>query len=122
MSAHTLPGADPPDSDLMNYAVRMVIPLRREFGTSLDVPHFLHDFTYARGILDQAKASRDPRLREYAGYLENKLLGPRNGPPPAAPRAAPAQSPAVVHTRAEVQAGEDELRRKMMAKYKGGLR
>ncbi len=38
--------------DQMNVAVRMVIPLRREFGRMLDVSQLLHDARYACGILD----------------------------------------------------------------------
>lgn len=56
--------------DEMNVAVRMVIPLRREFGRMLDVSHFLHDALYARDIVDLAKSSRDARLRGYAAFLE----------------------------------------------------
>lgn len=127
MASHTLPPPDFGDSDLMNYAVRMVIPLRREFGTTLDVPHFLHDFTYAREIIEQAKSSQDPRLREYAGVLDAKLFGPRNGlerraaapgagaasAPPAAPAPEPAAEPAV---------SESELLLRRMNKYRSGLR
>ena len=70
-------GGDTPASghgtgELMNLAVRMVIPLRREFGRSLDVSHFLHDAGYARQILDLAKSSQDPRLRGYAAALESR--------------------------------------------------
>ena len=118
MAVHTLPGVDPPDTDLMNYAVRMVIPMRREFGTTLDVPHFLHDFTYAREILQQARQSRDPRLREYAAYMETKLFGPRASAPPAAPLPAPLENT----EKEEVHITEEEMRRKMLAKYKGSLR
>lgn len=127
MASHTLPPPDFGDSDLMNYAVRMVIPLRREFGTTLDVPHFLHDFTYAREIIEQAKSSQDPRLREYAGVLDAKLFGPRNGlerraPAPeadaaGAPPAAPAPEPAV-----EPAVSESELLLRRMNKYRSGLR
>lgn len=108
-------GADP-DSDLMNYAVRMVIPMRREFGRALDVPHFLHDFVYAREVLEQAKGSQDGRLREYAAYLENKMFGPRNGPAPAVAAPAPASA------AGEVEMSEEELRQRMLQKYKGSLR
>lgn len=127
MASHTFPPpSDAGDSDLMNYAVRMVTPLRREFGTMLDVPHFLHDFTYAREILEQAKTSSDVRLREYADYLETKLFGPRNSlerpvrastapiPPPVAPTATATAAPA--------EPTEAELRARMMSKYKSGLR
>jgi hypothetical protein len=34
-------------ADEMNVAVRMVIPLRREFGRMLDVLYFLHDAPYS---------------------------------------------------------------------------
>lgn len=123
MASHTLPPPDFGDSDLMNYAVRMVIPMRREFGTTLDVPHFLHDFTYAREIIEQAKSSQDPRLREYAGVLDAKLFGPRNGlerpaaPPAAAAAAAPAAAPP-----AEAAVSESELLLRRMNKYRSGLR
>src|SRR6478672_11781295 len=129
MATHTLP-PDFGDSDLMNYAVRMVIPLRREFGTNLDVPHFLHDFTYAREIIEQARSSQDARLREYADMLDTKLFGPRNGPdsrarpaaaakvsaPVPAPTAAPAPAPA------EQALTEAEMLARRMSKYRSGLR
>lgn len=132
------PKPDFGDSDLINYVVRMVIPMRREFSQSLNVSHFLHDFAYARQILDQARESQDARLRENARYVEGKLFGPRNagqapsassesayvttaasplepeGPPaPAGP--APEQAPAV-------EMSEAEMRARMMAKYRSGLR
>lgn len=112
-------GADAGDSDLMNYAVRMVIPMRREFGHALDVPHFLHDFTYAREVLEQAKGSQDSRLREYAAYLESKMFGPRNGPAPAPAAAAPAVTAPVAE---KAEPSEEELRQRMLQKYKGSLR
>jgi hypothetical protein len=117
-------GADEQDSQLMNYLVRMVVPLRREFGRSLNVGQFLHDLTYAREVLDEALNSQDPRLLEYARYVEKRLHGPRiadmPAPPPAAaagdskldaPKAAPAASPT-----------EEELRARVLKKYTGGLR
>lgn len=121
MATSTLPPPDPGDSDLMNYAVRMVTPLRREFGTTLNVPHFLHDFTYAREIIEQAKSSSDARLREYAEYLDTKLFGPRNGPS-AAPRAAAPVAAAPTPAPTEPPLTEAEMRSRMMSKYKGGLR
>ena len=60
--------------DLMNIAVRMVIPIRREFGRAMDVSYFLHDQTSARGILDLARSSRDARLRGYAAALDSVTL------------------------------------------------
>ena len=71
--------------DEMNVAVRMVTPLRREFGRMLDVSHFIHDDAYARGIIDLAKSSCDARLRGYAAFLElHRGLGP--AVPPAGKR------------------------------------
>lgn len=65
------------DGDEINVAVRMVTPLRREFGRPLDVSHFLHDAAYARSIIDLAKSSKDARLRGYAIFLEGRMgLGP----------------------------------------------
>jgi hypothetical protein len=117
-------GADEQDTQLMNYLVRMVVPLRREFGRQLNVGQFLHDFTYAREVLDEALNSQDPRLLEYARYVEKRLHGPRiadtPAPPPArsapdsrldAPPPAPAASPT-----------EEELRARVLKKYTGGLR
>lgn len=130
MASHSLPPpSDFGDSDLMNYAVRMVIPMRREFGCQLDVSTFLQDFGYARQILAQARSSSDGRLREYAHYLESKMFGPRNGPHRASAAAAaaavgsppPSVAPAPP-APADAPVSEAEMRARMMAKYKGGLR
>lgn len=117
-------GADEQDTQLMNYLVRMVVPLRREFGRQLNVGQFMHDFTYAREVLDEALKSQDPRLLEYARYVEKRLHGPRIADTPAplptrsapdsrldAPTPAPATSPT-----------EEELRARVLKKYTGGLR
>lgn len=66
------------DSDFLNYAIRMVVPMRREFGRSLDVPKLMHDDVYATEVIEQAKQSQDARLRDYAHYLDTKMLGPRS--------------------------------------------
>lgn len=71
------------DNELMNYIVRMIIPMRREFRRQLDVEQFFHDFTYAREVLDQAKTSKDARLLEFARYVETRLHGPRIADRPA---------------------------------------
>src|SRR5688572_22844550 len=75
------------NSELMNYLVRMVVPMRREFGRQLDVRHFLHDLEYARDVIQQALTSQDARLLQYAKYVEQHHLGPRsasNAAPPTA--------------------------------------
>jgi hypothetical protein len=112
------------DSQIMNYLVRMVVPMRREFGRSLDVQHFLHDVAYAREVLEHAHASRDQRLREYAAYVENALHGVRAGtlapatPAPAAVLPAPLPQEAMEATADE----EQEMKASIMKKYTAGLR
>jgi hypothetical protein len=129
---------DNPDSQIMNTLVRMVVPMRREFGRQLDVRQFLHDFAYAREVLEQALGSNDPRLLEYARYVEKRLHGPRIADTPAvAPAAAvpaspmaaapaiaaakPAPAPAPAATDAN-GASAEELRARVLRKYTGGLR
>lgn len=110
------------DSQLMNYLVRMVVPLRREFGRSLDVAQFLHDFAYAKEVIDQALGSQDARLREYALYVQQRYHGPRvaDSPSPEAVAAKVAAAPAAPEQ--DTAAAEAELRAKMLKKYTSGLR
>ncbi len=123
----------PGDSQIMNYVVRMVVPLRREFGRQLDVTQFLRDRRYAREVLDEALASQDPRLRAYAEYVQGRMHGARIATPSPAggavlagaaagggsvvPEAQP--SPVVPSTEG---LSEEELRARVMKKYTGGLR
>ena len=126
------PPAIPPGStenDLLNHAIRMVTPLRREFGRSLDVQHFLHDFAYAREVIDEAGTSNDERLRGYAAYFHAHLIGPRLASVAARPTAmepAPAVlPPAEAAEAAERQANPsmaEELRQRMLKKYSTGVR
>jgi hypothetical protein len=121
MSAMTMGPAD--DSQLMNYLVRMIVPMRREFGRSLDVTQFLHDFAYAKEVIAQAQGSQDQRLRDYANYVAQRYHGPRvaDSPPPAAavPSVAGPAAPAPVDGSV---AEEAELRARMLKKYTDGLR
>jgi hypothetical protein len=124
--------APPPESSVLNFVIRMVVPMRREFGRSLDVQLFMRDEAYARSVLDQALASRDQRLRDYAQYVSRHLGGARQvdpplidtttpmaldplGPPSAATKPAPAAS-------APAEPTEAELRARMLKKYTSGLR
>ncbi|WP_431097158.1 hypothetical protein [Polaromonas aquatica] len=112
---------NPPDSDLMTYAVRMVIPMKREFGRVLNVHQFLHDLPYATEVIQEALNSKDERLRGYAAYAQTKIFGPRSSEPPVAqPAAAPTFSPAVP-AASETEISED-LRAKAIARYRSGLR
>ena len=117
------------DNEILNYLVRMVVPMRREFGRKLDVGQFMHDFQYATEVLEQARMSTDPRLREYGLYVEKRMHGariadstpPAPTPAPSAKTAAPAAaSPAP--TPAADKATEDELRARVLKKYTSGLR
>lgn len=60
--------------DLMAYAIRMVTPLRREFGRALDVTHFLYKAEYAKEIIALALTSKDARLRAYATFLQLEMF------------------------------------------------
>lgn len=115
------------DSELMNCAVRMVIPMRREFGRALDVPHFLHDLRYAKEVLDEARGSQNPRLREYAEYLTGKMMGPRNAGAPAAAVARQISEASTKEAAASPPCASDlslekEAKQIMLAKYRSGLR
>jgi hypothetical protein len=114
------------DNEILNYLVRMVVPMRREFGRKLDVGQFMHDFQYATEVLEQARASADPRLREYGLYVEKRMHGARvadSTPPAPAPaaRAAAAPTPPAPSPAAD-KATEDELRARVLKKYTSGLR
>jgi len=115
-----------PDSNIMNYVVRMVIPMKREFGRALDVTQFMNDRPYAIEVIQQALQSKDGRLREYATYVQGKLFGPRTSDLPAL--AARNAAPAPASQKAEPAPtgtspiDEAELRARMLAKYKSGLR
>jgi hypothetical protein len=115
------------DSQILNTLVRMVMPMRREFGRQLDVQQFLHDFAYAREVLDQALTSQDPRLIEYAGYVSRRVHGARiaDTPAPSAPPMSAGKVGSVPDAAAPVAApglSEEELRARVLKKYTGGLR
>ena len=53
--------------------VRMVVPMRREFGVAVDVPRMRVDVGYARFIVAQALNSQSPPLRERASLIDRCL-------------------------------------------------
>lgn len=121
----------PDEQEVLNTVVRMVVPMRREFGRQLDVRHFLHDLEYAQEVIQQALTSQDPRLQHYASYLAAHHLGPRNATqPPKAPMPdAPLTQPlAAERLNATAPAPErsnptaEELRQRVLKKYTAGLR
>jgi hypothetical protein len=137
---------------ILNYVVRMVVPMRREFGRSLDVQQFMRDSGYAHSVLEEALGSADERLRDYAAYVKRHMAGAREARPPSVPpgaygahgangAAAAATAPAPAAPNGAAHEGETlpgadappagkpaqepteaELRAKMMRKYTGGLR
>ena len=119
------------NSELMNYLVRMVVPMRREFGRQLDVRHFLHDLEYAREVIQQALTSQDARLLQYAKYVEEHHLGPRNasnsGPAPAKAgkttekQAAPTAAE-TIEVPLSANPTAEEMRERVLRKYTSGLR
>lgn len=111
----------PDDSDLMAYAVRMVIPMKREFGRSLNVHQFLHDLPYATEVIQEALNSKDERLRSYAAYAQTKIFGPRSGSEPLLSASASSRAVAAAPAASETEISED-LRAKAIARYKSGLR
>lgn len=53
--------------------VRMVVPMRREFGVSVDVPRMRCDMVYAQFIVSQALGSRAQALRASAQLVDRCL-------------------------------------------------
>ena len=109
------------DSRTMNYLVRMVVPMRREFGWALDVSHFLRDMGYAREVLDHARQSQDQRLRDYAASVEKSMHGAR-AEPAAAPRDEPEPQPLAGPALPDIEAETLALKAGIAKKYIAGLR
>jgi hypothetical protein len=123
----TMTHSGPGNSDLMNYLVRMVVPMRREFGRQLDVQHFLHDLEYAREVIQQALTSQDARLLQYVKYVEQHHLGLSNAsntpPSPKAENAQPAAAPTgTVEVPLSTNPTAAEMRERVLRKYTSGLR
>jgi hypothetical protein len=131
-SGATMSQPDGSNSELMNYLVRMVVPMRREFGRQLDVRHFLHDLEYAREVIQQALTSQDARLLQYAKYVEQHHLGPRNASNRAASapahqgdkadQATPAAPTETVEVPLSASPTAAEMRERVLRKYTSGLR
>jgi hypothetical protein len=137
---------------MLNYVIRMVVPMKREFGESLDVQQFMRDASYSKRILAQARTSQDQRLRDYADYVSRHMHGardnatgisaaaaaaaaaaaPKPGLPagkllhsPTAEAAAASPAPRSAPAAAPAVGGEPtaaELRARMLKKYTSGLR
>lgn len=77
---------------IINYLVRMVVPMRREFQRQLDVSKFLHEPEYAQEILTEALTSQDPRLKESASFVAERLRHAPGAAANPAIRTVPASS------------------------------
>jgi hypothetical protein len=55
---------------VQNAFTRMVVPMRREFGVTLDVPRLRSDLDYAQFVVAEALMSREPALRECGQLLD----------------------------------------------------
>jgi hypothetical protein len=58
---------------LHSTVVRMVVPMRREFGHDIDVREMLRDRAYARAVIAEALTSDVERLRGYARLAEQYI-------------------------------------------------
>jgi hypothetical protein len=118
------------DADILNYLVRMVVPMRREFDFKLEVGKFTHDTVYANQALQLALTSVDPRLLEYAALIKKRLRGDvvvspivLNAPSTPGTAASPAkQEPSVFADKRGPPTTAEELKAKMLRKYTSGLR
>lgn len=114
---------NPNDSDLMGYLVRMVTPMKREFSVSLNVSQFMSEEAYAKEIIDQALQSKDERLRQCAAYARSKVFGPRAGADTSTVAATLTTASAATPTASAASTESvDEMRAKMLAKYRSSLR
>jgi hypothetical protein len=108
-------------STFIHQAIKLVVPMRREFGRSVRVENMLNDPAYAQAVLELALTSDNERLRELALYVQRMLPGPRGGalesPASSGPSAAQATlaEPSVDTDMAALEALKSE-------KYRRGLR
>jgi hypothetical protein len=64
-------------ADMQNVLVRMVVPMRREFGCALDVQQMRSDRVYAESIVAQALTSQVQSLRDSARLVDHHLSAAR---------------------------------------------
>lgn len=100
----------PRNAQVLDALVRMVVPMRREFGCSVDVQAFMRDTAYAHQVLGQALNSRVERLRQYAQVAQRHLRPAEDAPArPVAP--PPMRTAAAPASRAVAPAGFAAQRR-----------
>ena len=109
------------NSDIIALVMRMVVPVRHEFGKNIDIQHLLSDSQYAESIIVMASSSRNEQLREHARYLESMIHGPRGNAQPAAGPSRPGPALSGQDEAAE-NAERDKQRQALLQKYRSGLR
>lgn len=73
------------NSDVVMHAMRMVVPVRHEFGRNIDVRRLMADSDYAREVIALALGSGSERVREQARRLEQMLFPVAAARPAGAP-------------------------------------
>lgn len=104
----------------MTYLVRMVTPMKREFGRTLDVRQFLVDRPYATEVIHEALQSKDERLIGYAQYVQSTIFGPRSNPSSSGQALVASSEPE--SSSVEREERSEKLKAKVLDKYKSGLR
>ena len=99
------------NAQVLDALVRMVVPMRREFGYALDVQAFMHDAAYAHQVLGRALTSQVDRLRQYAEIVHRTMAASEAQTRPNIARAAP-----VTLARAAAAAPGLDARRRVAAK------
>ncbi|HEY6355113.1 MAG TPA: hypothetical protein VIY30_11535 [Burkholderiaceae bacterium] len=107
--------------------MRMVVPMRREFGRQLDVQRFLRELEYAREVIEQALTTQDARLLQYAAYMQQHQLGLRDASPltssaPTENAPAPTGASETVEVPLSASPTAAEMRERVLRKYTSGLR
>lgn len=57
-------------SDFITHALRLVVPMRREFGRSVNVQAMLDEPGYTRDVITLAMSSTNPQVRAEAVFLQ----------------------------------------------------
>jgi len=84
------------DTQAMGLLIRMMPLMVREFSLRVDPMQFFADSGYATSVLAAADDAKEPRLRDYATQLRQRMSELGAGPPGAVRSAsAPSQSAAV---------------------------
>lgn len=106
------------NAQVLDAVVRMVVPMRREFGCSLDVQAFMRDAAYAHQVLGQALGSQVERLRQYAEIVQRNLRPAQAATAPATLQ--PAQrAPVAPAARPASRAGFETVRREAAQRLLG---